>query len=166
VEQQTVDKDALNENFAGTVVSPGEEHWDQARAAWNLVADQNPAVVAYAESADDVAAAVNFARANGLGVAAQGTGHGAGSRGPLDGSILLKTERMKGIEIDADSRVGRYEAGVLWMEAIPPPASTALPTSRARHPTSVSSATRPAAASAGSRAATALPATKCGRSSW
>jgi FAD/FMN-containing dehydrogenase len=119
VEQQTVDKDALNGNFAGAVVSPGEENWDQARAAWNLAADQTPAAVAYPESADDVVAAVNFARANGLGVAAQGTGHGAGSRGPLNGSILLKTERMKGIEIDADSGVGRYEAGVLWMEANP-----------------------------------------------
>jgi hypothetical protein len=119
VEQQTVDKDALNGNFSGTVVSPGEERWDQARAAWNLAADQNPAAVAYAEGADDVVAAVNFARASGLGVAAQGTGHGAGSRGSLDGSILLKTERMKGIEIDADNCVGRYEAGVLWMEANP-----------------------------------------------
>ena len=88
-------------------------------AAWNLTADQNPAAVAYAESADDVVAAINFARASGLGIAAQGTGHGAGSRGPLDGSILLRTDRMKGIEIDAEARVGRYEAGVLWMEANP-----------------------------------------------
>jgi FAD/FMN-containing dehydrogenase len=119
VELRTVDKGALNGNFAGTVVSPGEEGWDQARAAWNLAADQNPAAVAFAASADDVVAAVNFARANGFGIAAQGTGHGAGSRGPLDGSILLKTERMKGIEIDASERVGRYEAGVLWMEANP-----------------------------------------------
>ena len=118
MEQKALNK-ALNGNFAGTVVSPGEERWDQARAAWNLAADQNPAAVAYAESADDVVAAINFARANGLGVAAQGTGHGAGARGPLDGSILLKTERMKGIEIDPEKRVGRYEAGVLWMEANP-----------------------------------------------
>ena len=118
MDQKTVSK-ALNGNFAGTVVSPGDEHWDQARAAWNLAADQNPAAVAYAESAADVAAAVDFARANGLGVAAQGTGHGAGARGPLEGSILLRTERMKGIEVDADNGVGRYEAGVLWMEANP-----------------------------------------------
>jgi hypothetical protein len=119
VEQQTVDKDALERNLAGSVVLPGEEGWDQARAAWNLAADQNPSAVAYAESPDDVVAAIEFARANGLGIAAQGTGHGAGSRGPLDGSLLLKTERMKGIEIDAANRVGRYEAGVLWMEANP-----------------------------------------------
>ena len=74
----------LNGTFAGTVVKPGEDGWDEARVAWNLAADQNPALVAYPESADDIAAAINFARANGLGVAAQGTGHGAGARGPLE----------------------------------------------------------------------------------
>ena len=115
----TVDSATLDRDVIGTVVSPGDEGWDQARAAWNLAADQNPAAVAYAESADDVVAAINFARASGLGIAAQGTGHGAGSRGPLDGSILLRTDRMKGIEIEPEARVGRYEAGVLWMEANP-----------------------------------------------
>jgi FAD/FMN-containing dehydrogenase len=119
VEQQVVDKEVLNGNLAGTVVSPGEESWDQARQAWNLIADQNPVAVAYAESPDDVSEVVNYARANGLGVAAQGTGHGAGSRGPLDGSILIRTDRMKGIEIDPGSGTARYEAGVLWMEANP-----------------------------------------------
>ncbi len=119
MERQLLDKDVLNGDFSGTVVSPGDDGWDEARMAWNLAADQNPAAVAFPESAEDVATVVRSARANGLGVAAQGTGHGAGSRGPLDGSILVKTERMKGIEIDAESGVGRYEAGVLWMEANP-----------------------------------------------
>jgi FAD/FMN-containing dehydrogenase len=114
-----VDKEALNGSFGGTIVTPDEEAWDSARQAWNLVADQTPAAVVYPESPDDVAAAINFARSQGLGVAAQGTGHAAVSRGPLDDSILLRTERMKGIEVDPDSKVGRYEAGVLWMEANP-----------------------------------------------
>jgi FAD binding domain len=118
MEQQMLDKDAL-QGLGADVVTPDADNWDQARQAWNLSAVQNPSAVIYAESADDVSAAINFARGNGLGIAAQGTGHGAGSRGPLDGSILLKTERMKGIEVDASNRVGRYEAGVLWMEANP-----------------------------------------------
>ena len=119
MEQRTVDIEALNGDFAGTVVGPGADTWDQDRQAWNLAADQNPAAVAYVESSDDIAAVINHARSNGLGVAAQGTGHGAGPRGPLDGSILIRTERMKGIEIDPDAGTGRYEAGVLWMEANP-----------------------------------------------
>jgi FAD/FMN-containing dehydrogenase len=119
MESKIVDVAALNGGFGGTVAGPDAETWDQDRQAWNLLADQRPEAVAYVESADDVVAVVNHARDNGLGVAAQGTGHGAGSRGPLEGSILIRTDRMKGIEIDSDNGIGRYEAGVLWMEANP-----------------------------------------------
>ena len=119
MESGTLDAKALNDEIAGDVVTPGDESWDLARQAWNLIADQNPAAVAFVESAEDVAAVVGHARQNGGWVAAQGTGHGAGSRGPLDDAILVRTERMKGIEIDPEGRTGRYEAGVLWMEANP-----------------------------------------------
>ena len=157
--------EGLVESMAGAIVRPGDDNWDEARAAWNLAADQNPEGVVYAESADDIVAAVNFARENGLGVAAQGTGHGAGSRGPLDGSILIRTDRMKRIDIDAGNGTGRYDAGVLWMEANPAAGTTASPTSPVRRPTSGSSATRPAAASAGSRGDTDSHATAYVRSS-
>lgn len=100
----------------GRVAAPGDPDWDQARLAWNLAADQRPEAVAFAESAGDVAATVRFAAANGLRVAAQGTGHGAGPLPPLDGTILLKTERMRGIEIDTEARTARVEAGVLSLE--------------------------------------------------
>ncbi len=65
--EHAVDVQALNGDFGGAVVGPGDENWDQARQAWNLAADQNPAAVAYVESADDVAAMVNHARSNGFG---------------------------------------------------------------------------------------------------
>ncbi len=107
----------LNGDLRGAAVAPGAQGWDEARGAWNLVADQNPAAVAYVQTAEDVSAVIAFARSNGLRVAAQGTGHGAACRGPLDGTILIKTERMNGIEIDAGRRVGRFEAGVIWRDA-------------------------------------------------
>lgn len=102
--------------ISGRVAVPGGPDWDQARAAWNLAADQNPEAVAFAESAEDVAAVVRFAAANDLRVTAQGTGHGAVPLPPLDGTILLKTERMRGIEIDPRARIARVEAGVLSAE--------------------------------------------------
>ena len=47
----------------------------------------------------------------------QGTGHGAAARGgELAGAILMKMERMRGIEIDAVNRTARVEAGVVWAE--------------------------------------------------
>ena len=63
--------------IAGRVATPSDSDWDEARLAWNLAADQRPEAVAFAESADDVAATVRFAAENGLRVAGQGTGHGA-----------------------------------------------------------------------------------------
>ena len=60
---------------------------------------------------------VSYAAAAGLRVAVQGTGHGAAARGgELADSILLKMERMRGIEIDAANRSARVEAGVVWAE--------------------------------------------------
>jgi hypothetical protein len=103
-------------SIAGRVATPSDSDWDAARAAWNLISDQRPAAVAFAESADDVARVVGFAKDQGLKVAGQGTGHGAVALGSLDDTILLKTERMRGVEVDADSQTARIEAGVLVEE--------------------------------------------------
>jgi FAD binding domain len=102
--------------IAGRVVTPGDSDWDAARAAWNLTADLRPSAVAFPESAEDVAAVARFAAEHDLRVAALGTGHGATALGPLDDTILVKTERMRGVEVDADARTARIEAGVLAAE--------------------------------------------------
>jgi hypothetical protein len=102
--------------IAGRVATASDSDWDQVRLAWNLVADQRPEAVVFAESADDVAKTVGFAAANDLKVAGQGTGHGAAALAPLEGTILLKTERMRGIEVDPDAQTARVEAGVLVTE--------------------------------------------------
>ncbi len=112
-----LDPSALRARVEGDIVLPGDDTWDAARVAWNLAIDQHPAMVALPESAADVAAVVAYAAEHKLRVAMQGTGHGAGARGgELGGAILVKTERMRGIEIDPVSRAARVEAGVLWAE--------------------------------------------------
>jgi hypothetical protein len=108
------DLEILRSAVAGPVLAPADHGYDGAREAWNLAADQRPAVVAHAGSADDVAAAVGFARERGLRVAMQGTGHGATAMEGLEGSLLLKTRGMSGVEVDPDARRARAEAGVLW----------------------------------------------------
>ncbi len=98
------DLDGLAEAMNGTLTMPGDDGWDLARQAWNLTADQHPAAVALPEDADDVRTVVRFARENGLRVAPQGTGHGATTLGDLGGSILLKTTRLGGVEVDPGTR--------------------------------------------------------------
>ena len=100
----------------GRVATADDSDWDQARQAWNLAAVQNPAAVAFVQSAADVSKVIGFAREQGLRVTAQTTGHGATALPALDETILIKTERMKGIDIDAENRTARVEAGVLVAE--------------------------------------------------
>lgn len=99
------------------LVFPGDPRWDDARRAWNLAVDQRPAVVALPESVEDVVAAVDHARTVGLRVAAQGTGHGAGST-TLDGTLLVNTARMTGVEIDPEAWTARVSAGTTWAAVV------------------------------------------------
>jgi FAD/FMN-containing dehydrogenase len=108
----------LRAQIAGSVVAPGDPEWDEARLAWNLAVDQRPELVVLAERAEDVVATVRYARAEGLQVAPQGTGHNAGALGDLAGTILLKTERMRGVEVDPAARTARVEAGTIWIEVV------------------------------------------------
>jgi FAD binding domain/Berberine and berberine like len=102
--------------IAGSVLTSADDGYDEARQAWNLAVDQRPAAVAYANDAGDVAAAVRLAAERGMRVAVQGTGHGAAAMDGLDDTLLLKTARMTGVELDPQARRARVEAGVLWAD--------------------------------------------------
>jgi hypothetical protein len=106
-------------NVASDVRTPSDPDWDEARLAWNLSLDQRPEAVVFPESAQEVAAVVMAAREHGLRVTAQATGHGATPLGSLEGTVLIKTGRMRGVSIDAGARVARVEAGAQWMDVAP-----------------------------------------------
>ena len=103
-------------SISGRIATPADPDWDEARQAWNLAADPRPSAVAFVESAEDIAATVRFAADHQLKVLGQSTGHGAAALGPLDDTIVIKTERMRGIEVSAADRTARVEAGVLALE--------------------------------------------------
>ena len=101
-----------------TILTPGDPGWDDARRAWDLAVDQRPEAVAVPESADDVVAAIRFARNRCLRVAPQGTGHNAAPLGSLAGTVLVKTSAMSQVTIDPAARVARVEAGAVWQEVV------------------------------------------------
>jgi FAD/FMN-containing dehydrogenase len=103
-------------SLTGRVATPADPDWDQTRLAWNLAADPHPAAVAYVEGADDIAAVIRYAAAHELKVIGQTTGHGAAPVGPVEDTIVIKTERMRKIEIDREAKTARIEAGVQAME--------------------------------------------------
>ena len=101
------------------VVSPADAGWDTARIAFNLTVDQHPALIAYPSSAREVAEVVSFARERDLTVAPQRTGHNAAPLGSLERSILLKTDDLGGVEIDASARRAREGGGMKWAHVVP-----------------------------------------------
>ncbi|MGZ4306585.1 MAG: FAD-binding oxidoreductase [Solirubrobacteraceae bacterium] len=104
------------DELGGLIVLPADARYDEARLAWNLAVDQRPAAVVFPESVDDVVAVVRFAARRGLRVAPQSSGHGASALGDLGDTILLKTERMRGVAVDPVARTARVRAGTLWRD--------------------------------------------------
>src|SRR3954464_434824 len=118
-ELMTMDAGLVRAPSAGELLMPDEPGWDAARQAFNLVLDQRPAAIALPENENDVSLAIRFAAGYGLRVAAQRTGHNAAPLGPLDGTLLLKTDRLQGIEIDPVARRARVRAGAKWANLVP-----------------------------------------------
>lgn len=106
--------DDLRSVLGGRLSRPSDADWDQARAAWQLLVDQQPAAVVHAASRHDLAVTVRAAGALGLRVAPQTTGHNAAPLGDLSDTILLRTGSLDGVEIDAAAQTARIEAGVSW----------------------------------------------------
>ena len=115
---------ALRSRLRDALLRPGEEGYDEASAAWNLNARHRPAVVVMAEGADDVQAAVQFARDEGFGVGVMATGHGTAT--PSDGGMLINTSRMRGVRVDPEARTAHVEAGAKWTDVVPEAAAHGL----------------------------------------
>ena len=117
--QVPVDAKDLARRIDGSVVTPEDEAWDDARQAWNLAVDQRPAAVAIPESGGDVAAIVEFARRDRSARRAAGNRTRRGDRSaPLEDTILVKLHRLRGVTIDAGRRIARVDAGAIWIEVV------------------------------------------------
>ncbi|MBS1678727.1 MAG: FAD-binding oxidoreductase [Actinobacteria bacterium] len=110
---------ALRAEIGGAVHCPGDPGYDAARSGFNLAIDQRPAAVAVPRHPKEVAAVMRFARREGLRVAPQRTGHNMGPLGYLGDSILLRTDAMDRVEIDATTRRARVGAGARWEDVLP-----------------------------------------------
>jgi FAD binding domain/Berberine and berberine like len=116
----TLDAAKLGAAIDGEIHRPGEPGWDVARSAWNLAVDQHPDLVAMPAGPNDVVLLVDAARRTGLQVAVQGTGHSAAGYEDLSRTMLIRTMRMREVEVDPDLRIARVAAGALWGDVVGP----------------------------------------------
>jgi len=107
---------ALKLRVRGQVVAPADPQYETARLGWNLAIDQRPALIVFAESSQDVAEAVLFARRQGLGIAVQSTGHGLALG--ANNALLINTSRLKALRINAAEQTAWVGAGLKWGEVL------------------------------------------------
>src|ERR1700760_2292844 len=109
--------EALGQRLPGEVFVPGPDA--PAPGAFNATLTQTPELVVTPADEQDIGAVVGFAREHGLRIAPQRTGHNAAPLGALDGTILLRTDRLCGAEIDPARRPARVRAGSTWQDVLP-----------------------------------------------
>jgi FAD/FMN-containing dehydrogenase len=112
----TPDIRTLRERFRGALVRPGEEGYDEARRVWNGAIDRYPALIARCAGADDVQAAVRFARERDLPISVRGGGHSVVGHGVSDGGLMIDLAHMKAVTVDPAARRARAAGGVVWSE--------------------------------------------------
>lgn len=85
-------------------------------SGYNQAWDVAPSLALHPRGDGEIAASIDYARARGLGVAVQSTGHGRVDA--TTDAFLMDTSRMRSLEVDAELRTVRVDAGVRWTEVI------------------------------------------------
>ena len=98
----------------GQVVTPDDEGYDEARTVYNAMIDRRPLAVVRCVDTDDVVAAVNFARDNGVALAIRGGGHSVPGFGTVDDGVVADLSGMRRVDVDAGAKTARAQGGATW----------------------------------------------------
>src|SRR5262245_487480 len=106
--------DTLRTQLAGTVLSPSDAAYEDARRVHNGLIDRRPALVVRCHGTADVQAAVRFARERGLEIAVRGGGHNVAGNAVSDGGLMIDLSSMRGVHVDPRGRRARAQGGAMW----------------------------------------------------
>lgn len=110
-ELKAIPTDEFKTHLRGTLLRPGDEHYDRARQLWNGMIDRHPALIVQCAGVADVIEAVNFARDNDLTVAVRGAGHNIAGKAVCDDGLVIDLSPMKGVRVDPGTKTARVEPG-------------------------------------------------------
>jgi FAD/FMN-containing dehydrogenase len=99
-----------------TLLRQDDPGYDDARRIWNGMIDRRPAAIARCTSASDVAAAIAFARSEGLHMSVRCGDHSAAGAAVCEGGLMIDLSPMRGLEVDPERRVARVEPGLRWRD--------------------------------------------------
>jgi FAD/FMN-containing dehydrogenase len=105
--------DALRAGLEGTVFTPSDDGYDEARRLWNAEHVRQPSVIVQVQSAADVQAAVRYATAEGLEIAVRGGAHNIAGLSSVDNGLMIDLARLNQVTVDPEARRARVGGGAL-----------------------------------------------------
>src|SRR3954447_14792078 len=104
----------LRDHVRGETITAEDAGYDEARRVYNAMIEKRPRVIVRCADADDVVAAVNYARENGLAIAVRGGSHSVPGFGTGDDAVVIDLVRMQRVDVDPDRRPARAQGGATW----------------------------------------------------
>lgn len=108
--------DGLRKRFTGQVHLPGDPGYDETRTLFNSMIDRRPAIATWPANADDVVAAILFAREQGLDISIRSGGHGVAGAALADGGLVIDTRLMNQVTVDPARKTARVGGGARWSD--------------------------------------------------
>jgi len=99
--------------LSGETYTPDHPDYETRRAIWNAMITHRPALIVRCVGAQDVVAAVNFAREHNLLTSIRSGGHNIAGSALCDGGMTIDLSAMKAVRVDPKTRTAHVEAGAL-----------------------------------------------------
>jgi FAD/FMN-containing dehydrogenase len=106
----------LRRRAGGEVIGPRDASYDQARAIFNGMIDNRPAVILRCRDADDVKIGIDVARTHGLPISIRGGGHNVAGHAVGEGALVIDMSARRAVVVDPERRTARAEAGATWAD--------------------------------------------------
>ena len=103
--------DELKKRAKGEIILPNDKNYDEARAIYNAMIDKRPALIFKCKDVDDVIAAVNFGRENGLEVSIRSGGHNGAGLALVEDGLVIDLSEMKAIQVNAAQKTAEVQPG-------------------------------------------------------
>lgn len=97
-------------------IDSGHPDYDERRRLYNAMIDKRPRLIAACSTADDVRAALDRARRDGLAVAVRAGGHSVAGMSSNDDGLVIDVRPMRSIEVDESARRVKVGAGLTWSD--------------------------------------------------
>ncbi len=110
----TIDEAAagsLREALRGSLITPQDPGYDEARSIYNAMIDRRPAAFAQCVDVADVQTAVSFARDNGVELAVRGGGHSGPGLCLVDDALVLDLSPMGWVRVDPETDTAQVGGG-------------------------------------------------------